>query len=175
MATKICENCGKEFRSNYKRAKYCTRSCYEEAQKLVNAKRYRERTGKAIAEELASGQTNTPTTMQYSICPVCGKAVTKKGQSKYCSKSCRNKVALEKQREKRNQSPKRKRETLCWTCQNACGGCSWSRSFEPVEGWEAKPTKLNIYVKEGNEDLNSSFFVISCPQYIPDEPREVKK
>lgn len=30
------------------------------------------------------------------------------------------------------------KEQLCWTCQKACGDCSWSSCFQPVEGWTAE-------------------------------------
>lgn len=57
--------------------------------------------------------------------------------------------------------------TLCWTCQNACGGCSWSdRSFTPVEGWDAVPTVL--HAKHTGERVDS-FLVKECPQYKADE------
>lgn len=29
-------------------------------------------------------------------------------------------------------------EQLCWHCKNATGGCSWSKSFTPVAGWDAE-------------------------------------
>lgn len=51
--------------------------------------------------------------------------------------------------------------TKCWTCKNACGGCSWSRDFQPVPGWNAVPTFHPSNV--GNEN---SFHVISCPEYV---------
>ena len=35
-----------------------------------------------------------------------------------------------------------KKATLCWKCKNAVpikdAGCSWSRAFQPVEGWTAE-------------------------------------
>ena len=34
--------------------------------------------------------------------------------------------------------------TLCWSCAKACKKCSWSRNFEPVKGWEAEPTTLQL-------------------------------
>ena len=55
-----------------------------------------------------------------------------------------------------------RRETKCITCGNACGGCSWSQDFTPVEGWIAEPT-VN---REGVE----SFHVIDCPEYCKDRP-----
>ena len=30
------------------------------------------------------------------------------------------------------------KEQLCWACQKACGDCSWSSCFQPVEGWTAE-------------------------------------
>lgn len=54
-------------------------------------------------------------------------------------------------------------ETLCWFCGNYLDGCSWARSFEPVPGWTATPTRKN-----GDD----SFFVYACPEYIPDRAAE---
>lgn len=63
-----------------------------------------------------------------------------------------------------------KPQTLCWNCEKACRGCSWSRDFIPVKGWKAKPTKL--YVRQ--ETLASgkkkkyyteSFHVKECPEF----------
>lgn len=96
-------------------------------------------------------------------CPMCGK--TFEGhQRKYCSFQCSWKAKQEKSQ--RKTKPKDRKETLCWSCQNACGGCSWSKSFTPVEGWEAKPTKHNRI---------DSFFVTKCPEYIQDEDRKEDK
>lgn len=50
--------------------------------------------------------------------------------------------------------------TKCWTCKNACGGCSWSRDFIPVEGWNAVKTQ---YMDCGN--VVDSYFIKSCPEY----------
>ena len=49
----------------------------------------------------------------------------------------------------------------CWTCKNACGGCSWSRDFKPVEGWTAEKTFL-----PSNGECAESYKIISCPKYI---------
>lgn len=53
--------------------------------------------------------------------------------------------------------------TRCWTCQNACAGCNWSRFGEPVPGWEAK--KIVI---PSNENYAEGWFVVSCPEYVED-------
>jgi hypothetical protein len=41
-------------------------------------------------------------------------------------------------------------------------GCSWSRKFIPVPGWEAIPTKLRVMKSEREED---SFCVTECPEF----------
>ena len=64
------------------------------------------------------------------------------------------------------------RLTLCWSCANATGGCSWTArdpetgaiTFKPVEGWKARKTTLKGYRHE-----NTSYHVIKCPEYKEDE------
>lgn len=46
------------------------------------------------------------------------------------------------------------REQLCWSCMNACGGCSWSLDFIPVKGWKA--------LKSSHE----SYRILDCPKFI---------
>lgn len=58
------------------------------------------------------------------------------------------------------------KETLCWSCRvPGTGGCSWDKNFQPVEGWEAEPTKLRLWEKGGNG--TDSFCVTACPLYQP--------
>lgn len=62
----------------------------------------------------------------------------------------------------------KKQDTLCWGCQNACGGCSWSSKKQiPVPGWVAKPThrKISRYIRP---ELADSFLVLECPEFIAD-------
>ena len=54
-------------------------------------------------------------------------------------------------------------ETLCWTCQNAFGGCNWSKNLEPVEGWTVKET-----VRTEARKPIPGVLVLSCPKYIQD-------
>ena len=61
--------------------------------------------------------------------------------------------------------------TLCWKCKNACVGCSWSDSFTPVEGWTAKPTKINHDYADGRHYVIDSYRVDYCPQFENDESR----
>jgi len=54
--------------------------------------------------------------------------------------------------------------TLCWRCINSVpsprtgAGCSWSRKFVPVEGWEAIPTTID-------KDRTHSYLVKKCPEF----------
>lgn len=65
-------------------------------------------------------------------------------------------------------------DTLCWSCQNACGKCSWNQvdletkkiKFQPVPGWKATPT-----VKKSARTVYDSYEVTYCPEYVKDEPR----
>jgi len=57
-----------------------------------------------------------------------------------------------------------KEDTKCWDCAKACvGGCSWSREFIPVEGWDAKETENAAGV--------TSYIVRECPEF-ESEPEE---
>ena len=101
-------------------------------------------------------------------CTVCGKQfIATHHKTSICSEECKkirlNEHYKERVRKKENNIPPDprycKKQTLCWSCQNATnGGCSWSRSFTPVEGWVA------------NKGIG--YNVKSCPEYIQDEPVE---
>ena len=52
-----------------------------------------------------------------------------------------------------------KANTLCWDCENCIGGCSWTKDFEPVEGWKAEPVT--------NSDNSDTYLVSECPQFKP--------
>ena len=54
-----------------------------------------------------------------------------------------------------------KEMTLCWDCANACtDGCSWSKSFIPVEGWDAVEMHIG---------RDPSYLVKECPKFVPDD------
>lgn len=67
--------------------------------------------------------------------------------------------------------------TICWHCQNAVPdldgrrGCPWSRSFQPVPGWDAARTDLMAYRGVGKWISLGSYLVRSCPLYVSDAPR----
>ena len=56
-------------------------------------------------------------------------------------------------------------QTLCWWCANAVPGrgCEWADRFEPVPGWDAEPTILNLGSGFGTQ---GSFLVKSCEKYV---------
>ena len=55
-------------------------------------------------------------------------------------------------------------QSLCWNCKNCFGGCSWSKSFEPVEGWSAERTTIEYFNTE-----TPSFLVRDCPLFAVDD------
>jgi predicted nucleic acid-binding Zn ribbon protein len=142
--TKKCDYCGKEFIPPTPKKRYCCEECKKKGNRKYNTE-YAQIT-RAI---------NKP----KRYCKVCGKVLPKRAKS-YCSVVCRDKARYEryKKKPKDNFTPS---EQPCWTCKNACGGCSWSRSFEPVKGWKAKPSK--IYYLEG--DYTDSYKITYCPEY----------
>lgn len=142
----------------------CSTACQKKRASWKQYVRYREKTGQPIAEDYK----------KEKVCAICGKPVEGQGRSRYCSSLCAAKGKYILTENSRKRKPKKyKNQTLCWTCQNACCGCSWSQSFTPVEGWEAKPTKIRLVpLAKGGLEYIESYKVISCPNYIPDEERD---
>lgn len=74
----------------------------------------------------------------------------------------------------KNKKPKKRKVTeknkdsICWGCANSVpdrkNGCSWSRAFIPVTGWDAEPSEKPIYKGE-----HISYCVRSCPEYKKDD------
>ena len=54
--------------------------------------------------------------------------------------------------------------TLCWKCSNATGGCSWSKSLLPIDGWETEEKII---------DHQPTHKVISCPEFVADNKKKV--
>ena len=65
--------------------------------------------------------------------------------------------------------PYDKNATLCWECKKASGGCSWSKKFVPVEGWDATPTKVWVGHTSAKPYIDS-FHVNECPEFEQIEP-----
>ena len=99
------------------------------------------------------------------ICPECGREFFASTSKKYCSKRCRS--------ESFGPAPElcmSEGNPACWTRKKAAGGCSWSRSFRPVEGWTAKKTLIRLSPCQ-KEDVIESYQVIACPEYEKDDKR----
>lgn len=91
--------------------------------------------------------------MRVMVCECCGnRFFSKSNLKKYCSKACAREMA-QRRRDENCQ--------LCWNCKNACGGCSWSRHFIPVDGWTAEVT----IVKDSLGDIQS-YRIKKCPEFI---------
>lgn len=58
----------------------------------------------------------------------------------------------------------RSKDTLCWDCEKANCGCSWSLHYIPVDGWTAIPTKIN----DPHTNTVDSFIVTDCPLFKSD-------
>lgn len=75
--------------------------------------------------------------------------------------------------------PSKSTVNICFRCQNACGGCSWSEvdpetgrpRFEPVPGWTAVPSGHYKTVR-GKRKFIESHRITACPEFVPDEPRD---
>ena len=59
---------------------------------------------------------------------------------------------------------------LCFKCKNAYGGCAWSKSFDPVDGWTAEPVKpKNTKHDTSNPNMRKQdYHIIDCPKFIKD-------
>lgn len=55
-------------------------------------------------------------------------------------------------------------ESLCFGCKKAVCGCSWSKYFKPVDGWNAEKVKLNI----SKEKTINTYQVKACPLFESD-------
>lgn len=133
-----------------------------------------------IMREAYNNRIKAQRKLKVKTCIVCGKEFTGRNCGKCCSIECQDELYKKRQKERRERNkarreagyiPKRKapverKTTICWTCQNATGGCSWSRCLKPVEGWKAKKMKIkgNFYTREKVD----SFIVEKCPEYIKD-------
>lgn len=88
------------------------------------------------------------------VCGWCGQSFLGDGRTKYCS-------PIHGYYARYSKNHKDRKDTLCWDCANACGNCSWSRSFTPVKGWTANPTKI----VDTHGRVTDSFHIIQCPEY----------
>lgn len=78
------------------------------------------------------------------------------------------------------------RASICFDCQNACGGCSWSGldpvthmpRFEPVPGWTAvQVVRYERYTDKGISKKRAvrGYYITACPEFVPDDPKRVRR
>lgn len=56
-------------------------------------------------------------------------------------------------------------DQLCWDCANACGGCEWPRSFQPVPGWTAAPSRRIQNYGETGFKVIDTYRITACPKF----------
>ena len=72
--------------------------------------------------------------------------------------------------------PINSRTNICFDCQKACGGCSWSEldpatkkpRFEPVPVWTAEKKKLIVSCSKGKRIVIDTYHITACPEFVPD-------
>ena len=117
---------------------------------------------------------------ETKICSKCGKEKPLRffwsagyGKKKTTCIECCKIMRAQNLLKKRLIEPRKKKvynQTLCWSCKNAVGRCSWSEvdeskknrpiKYEPVNGWVAVKTERGDY---------NSYVVLSCPEFVPDD------
>lgn len=65
--------------------------------------------------------------------------------------------------------PTNGKPNICFDCQNAVCGCSWSRDFTPVPGWTAEKTYVMQCYVPGYESQIETYHITACPQFVPDK------
>ena len=82
-----------------------------------------------------------------------------------------------KQRKRANKNPGT--TNICFDCQKACGGCSWSAidpktekpAFKPVPGWTAEKVSLIVGSWNNHKTIVETYYVKDCPEFVPDKQR----
>lgn len=72
------------------------------------------------------------------------------------------------------------RTNICFDCQKACGGCSWSAidpvtlkpMFEPVPGWTAEKVVLQTGHSGTKAYFVKTYHITGCPEFVPDVKRK---
>lgn len=66
------------------------------------------------------------------------------------------------------------RANICFDCDKACGGCSWTEidpiterpRFEPVPGWTAEKTMLNVGSSGNRRRFLKTYHITACPEFV---------
>ena len=75
-----------------------------------------------------------------------------------------------------------KKANICFDCQKACGGCSWTEidprtdkpRFEPVPGWTAIKTSV-LMSAHRKKRYENTYQITACPEFVHDENRASAK
>ena len=68
---------------------------------------------------------------------------------------------------------------ICFDCKKACGGCSWSAvdpdtnklKFEPIPGWTARKTVLNVGSDRFGRNLVETYHITECPLFEKEDAK----
>ena len=100
-------------------------------------------------------------------CKYCGKEfTTTKMAQKFCSDICRYTLEQQNRCEKAGYEYMKKQsmsDQPCWDCKKYVNGCSWSRSFIPIEGWKAEKRILTTARKF--EPKIETYRILYCPEF----------
>lgn len=170
---KQCAICGRILtRTN---AKTCSDECRKEYRRRYAAARYQtvKKLGADDAErQKPKSKKKRPKEPEKKTCPVCGEDfwTTRKDQ-KYCCSKCKEIASRERAKINRRLNGGIGYEnagSLCWRCRHAVPsifeenkGCSWSRRFEPIPGWEAR----EVFYTRDDEKIPGGYLVKSCPEF----------
>lgn len=70
--------------------------------------------------------------------------------------------------------PYESKTNICFDCDKACGGCSWSEidpatdrpRFAPVTGWTAEKIMLNVGAVKNQKRFLQTYHITACPEYV---------
>lgn len=105
----------------------------------------------------------------------------KKESVTYMCRKCKTIfAAYEEQKPRSNNAKFAKRGNICFDCENALCGCSWSAldpvtgkpQFKPVPGWTAEP----VVIQEKNGSYRykwDTYCITACPQFVQTPERNV--
>lgn len=103
--------------------------------------------------------------------PECSRELKRLNNKRYWSNKSKSTTKNHKRRKQRK--PRggarqlKEKGSLCWQCKHAVPslvkktGCSWSISFKPIPGWDAK----EVFSVRDGEKVPCGYMVKSCPQF----------
>lgn len=69
----------------------------------------------------------------------------------------------------------KKSDSLCWNCKRNCSGCSWSKSYIPVNGWVAEKKTYSVTSnKRYPPTVYDSYTVKKCALYEQDNECNIR-